>query len=244
MGNADIIASFAIVLLAAAVHASFQLSISVLTLLSGHALGRKSAQHRLLRLIGGFVGGAAIITVLLLTFAAFVLSVILPSTTHPLVWAASCGALVGVGISVWMFYYREQSDSTSLWVPRGFANYLGNRSKASKVTAEAFGLGMTSVIAELLFIFAPIVVAALVLIRLTPELQLLGIVLYSLVSLLPLCIVAFLISSGHKISRIQRWRELNKKFLQFSAGTGLIVLGAYIYVQEVIVTGVVALGGQ
>ncbi len=244
MGNADIIASFAIVLLAAAVHASFQLSISVLTLLSGHALGRKSAQHRLLRLVGGFVTGVAIITVLLLTFVAFVLSIILPTTTHPLIWAGSCGALIGVGISVWMFYYRDKSDSTSLWVPRGFANYLGNRSKASKVTAEAFGLGMTSVIGELLFIFAPLIVAALVLIRLTPDMQLLGVLLYGLVSLLPLCIVAVLIANGHKISRIQRWRELNKRFLQFSAGAGLIVLSVYIYTQEVIVTSVAAIGGQ
>ena len=244
MGNADILASFAIVLLAAVIHASFQLSISVLTLLSGHALGRKSAQHRLLRMIGGFVIGAAIVTVLLLTFAAFVLSTVLPSTTHPLVWAASCGALVGVGISVWMFYYQDRSDSTSLWVPRRFAKYLGDRSKSSKVTAEAFSLGMTSVVAELLFIFAPILVAALVLISLTPDLQLLGIALYALISLLPLVIVALLISGGRKISHIQRWRETNKKFLQFSAGTGLIVLSVYIYVQEVIVTSVSALGGQ
>lgn len=244
MGNADIIASFAIVLLAAAIHASFQLSISVLTLLSGHALGRKSAHRRLLRLVGGFTTGVATMTILLLSFVAFTLSVILPSPTHPLIWAASCGALIGVGISVWLFYYRDQHESTSLWIPRSFARYLGDRSKSSKIAAEAFGLGMTSVVGELLFVFAPIIVAALILIRLTPDMQLAGVLIYGIVSLLPMAIVAMLIASGHKISRIQRWRESNKRFMQFSAGAGLIVLSIYIYVQEVVVTGVAVVGGN
>lgn len=39
---------------------SFQLSVSVLTLLSGHALGRKTAHARLLRLTGGFIIGAGV----------------------------------------------------------------------------------------------------------------------------------------------------------------------------------------
>lgn len=244
MGNFDTFTSFAIILLAAATHATFQLSISVLTLMSGHALGRKSAHARLLRLTGGFILGAIIMTVLLLTFSAFVLSVFLPATTPALVWAAGCGALFGVGVSVWLFYYKNKEHGTSLWIPRSFANYLGNRSKSSKVTAEAFGLGLTSVIAELLFIFAPIVIASLVLIRLPLDQQLIGIAAYSLVSLLPLLIVGSLIGSGHKLSRIQHWREANKSFLQFAAGTGLLVLGAYIYVEKIVVTTIYALGGQ
>lgn len=244
MVSVDIISSFAIIALSAAVHASFQLSISVLTLLSGHALGRQAARHRLLRMVGGFVTGAALMTMLLLSFVSLILSVILPSVTPPAIWATSCGALVGVGLSVWLFYYRTRTTGTSLWIPRGFAKYLGDRSKASKITAEAFGLGLTSVIAELLFIFAPLIVAALVLIRLSPDMQLLGILVYGAISLLPLLIVGTLISGGRRISHIQKWREANKIFLQFSAGTGLIVLGAYIYVEEVVVAGVAALGGQ
>ena len=66
MGNFDIYGSFAIILLAALTHASFQLSVSVLTLLSGHALGRKTAHMRLLRLTGGFILGAGVMTVLLI----------------------------------------------------------------------------------------------------------------------------------------------------------------------------------
>ncbi|MDB5176593.1 MAG: rane protein of unknown function [Candidatus Saccharibacteria bacterium] len=244
MGNFDTISSLAIILLAAVVHASFQLSVSVLTLLSGHALGSKTAHHRLLRLTGGFIAGASVMTVLLLSSLSLILGTVLPSTTPLVLWAICCGAIVGVGISVWLFYYRDNHHGTSLWVPRGFARYLADRSKATKMASETFGLGLTSVIAELIFVFAPIVVASLVLIRLSPDYQLLGILLYSVVSLLPLFVVGALIGSGHKLSHIQRWRESNKRFLQFAAGSGLLVLGAYVYVEQVIVVGVAAMGGQ
>ena len=244
MGNFDTFTSFAIILLAAAVHATFQLSISVLTLLSGHALGKKTAHHRLQRLVGGFIVGASVMTVLLLSFTAFVLNVFLPDSTPGYVWAISCGALAGVGISVWLFYYNNREYGTSLWIPRGFARYLNDRSKASKAAAETFGLGLTSIVAEVLFIFAPVVIASLVLIRLTPELQMAGIALYGLVSLLPLLLVSALISGGRKLSRIQQWRESNKRFLQFAAGSGLMVLGLYVYVEKIVVATVAAAGGQ
>lgn len=189
MGNFDTTSSLAIILFAALIHASFQASISVLTLMSGHALGKKSSHSRVLRLTGGFVSGAGTMTVLLLSTVAFLLSQLLVHGTPFVLWALICGAMVGVGVSVWLFYYRE-ARGTSLWLPRHLADYLHNRSKATKQSAEAFGLGLTSVLAEVLFIFAPVVVASLVLIRLTPEFQLVGTLLYLVVSLLPLLIVS------------------------------------------------------
>lgn len=244
MATFDPISSLAIVLLAATIHASFQLSVSMLTLLSGHALGRKTAHMRLMRLVGSFILGAGIITVLLLTTTAFVLDVLLPVHTPLLVWAAYAGGAVGVGLSVWLFYFRRESG-TSLWVPRGFARFLGDRAKATKSSAESFSLGLTSVLGELLFIFAPLAIAALVLVQLSPDWQLIGILLYAAVSLLPLLIVGLLIGGGHKLSHIQRWRESNKNFLQFAAGSGLLVLGLYVYVERVLSVAIAStLGGQ
>jgi len=243
MANFDLLTSFAIIAFAALTHAGFQLSISVLTLLSGHALGRKTAHLRLMRLTGGFIGGAAAMTILLLSFTSFVLLRLLPDSTPLLLWAACTGAVAGVGLSVWLFYWRHE-QGTALWIPRAFANYLSGRSKATKNAAETFGLGLTSMTAELLFTFAPILVASLVLIRLSPAYQLLGILLYTAISLLPLLIVGLLIGGGHKLSDIQRWRETNKRFLQFAAGSGLLVLGAFVYVQQVMATAAAALGGR
>jgi hypothetical protein len=234
--------SFAIIIFAALIHASFQLSVSRLTFLSGHAIGRKTAHGRLLKLTNGFFFGVAVMTMLLLSFVALVLQHSFGSNVPMVAWAVGCGLLLGLGIAVWAFYYRRE-EGTSLWLPRGMARYLSERTKATKMTAEAFGLGLSSVMAELIFIIAPIVISALVLIQLEPVWQLAGIATYTLVSLLSLAIVNGLIGSGHKLSGIQRWREKNKRFLQFAAGSGLLILGFYVYVNQVVATTAFAYGG-
>lgn len=243
MGNFDTTSSLAIIALAALIHASFQVSVSTLTLMSGHALGKKTAHGRLLRLVGSFIGGVGVITLLLLSTASFLFSQLFPYGTPMLIWAMVCGAIIGVAVAVWIYYYKQQRG-TSLWIPRSIANYLNDRSKATKRPAEAFGLGLTSVLSEILFLFAPLLVASLVLIRLSPALQLTGIALYVVISLLPLLVFSAIIGGGRTLARIQRWRESNKRFLQFSAGSALFALGIYVYVEQVIVSGILALGVQ
>ncbi|HSW77708.1 MAG TPA: hypothetical protein VLG36_02835 [Candidatus Chromulinivoraceae bacterium] len=235
--------SFAIIIFAALIHASFQLSVSMLTLLSGHAIGAKAAKAKLLRLTNGFFFGVAVMTMLLVSFTAFIFQHSFGSTVPLMAWAVGCGLLLGLGVAVWAFYYRRE-EGTSLWLPRAMAHYLSDRTKATKQSAEAFSLGLSSVIGELVFILAPITISALVLIRLQPVWQLIGIAVYTLVSLLSLAIVNALIGSGHKLSRIQKWREDNKRFLQFAAGSGLLVLGFYVYVDQVVSVTAFAYGGR
>ncbi|HEX7483717.1 MAG TPA: hypothetical protein VF281_01050 [Candidatus Saccharimonadales bacterium] len=227
------IESLAIIAFAALIHASFQLSVSMLTLLSGHAIGSKTAHTKLLRLTNAFTLGVALMTMLLLSFFAFVIQYAFQAPIPTIAWVASCGLLLGLGLAVWIFYYRKEAG-TSLWIPRNLARYLSDRTKATKQSGEAFSLGMTSVIGELIFIFIPIVVSALVLVELDTTMQIFGIFIYIFISLLPLLLVNGLIGSGHKLSRIQQWREANKRFLQFSAGAGLLILGFYLYIDKVV----------
>lgn len=241
MINPDPVIAFTLLMFAAAIHGFFQLSISVLTLLSGHALGRKTAHKRLVNLSGAFILGAGVMTALLVSTFAWILSTPQTGTLLPALWTICCGVLFGVGVSVWLFYFSKHRG-TELWIPRSFATFLSDRAKHGQNVAESFGLGMTSVFGELLFVFAPMLVAALSLISLNPELQLLGLFCYCGLSLLPLLVVGVLISRGHKLSHIQRWRETNKRFLQFAAGFGLIALALYIYVEQVVTTTVMAPG--
>lgn len=238
----EIVSSLAIITFAALIHASFQLSVSVLTLLSGHAIGSKASHGRLLRLTNGFVFGVAAMTLLLLSFISLLFLHSFSGKIPLIAWASACGLLIGLGIAVWSFYYRRETG-TSLWLPRGIARYLTERTKATKHSAEAFSLGLSSVVAELIFILAPMVISALVLIQLAPVWQLSGIAIYTVVSLLSLLIVNALIGSGHKLSRIQRWREDNKRFLQFAAGSGLLILGFYVYIERVVTATVYSQGG-
>jgi hypothetical protein len=233
--------SFAIIAFAALIHASFQLSVSMLSLMSGHAIGTKTAHAKLIRLTSSFSLGVAIMTTLLLSFFAYILQYCFGNDVPAIAWAAACGLMIGLGIAVWAFYYRRNLG-TSLWIPRGMARYLSDRTKHTKLNTEAFGLGMSSVVGELIFIIAPITVAALALIPLEPGFQIIGIVMYIFISMLSLLVVNGLIGGGHKISSIQKWRESNKRFLQFAAGSGLLILGCYVYVDKVVAVSALAHG--
>ena len=233
---------FLIIVVAGLIHASFQLSISVLTLLSAHTIGAKRSHARLVLLSNAFTFGVAVATMLLVSFVAFVASQYVRLDNLIGLWVVGCGLLLGLGTAVWGFYYRKE-QGTTLWLPRPLARYLSDRTKATKQSGEAFGLGLSSVIGELLFIVAPIFVAALALVQLPSQWQVAGVLTYTFISLLTLLVINALIGSGHRISRIQRWREDNKRFLQFIAGSGLIVLGFYIYVDQVLTPSVMALAG-
>ncbi len=224
--------ALAIVALAALIHASFQLSVSVLTILSSNAIGAKKPTRKVIRLTSSFVAGAGVMTLLLLATIALIVLHVFGGQTPLLVWAIACGFMIGAGVAVWAFYYRHQKGTT-LWIPRSVARYLSDRTKATHDAAEAFALGMMSVIGELLFIIAPLFISALVLVQLSGPWQLIGIATYAVISLFTLISVWVCIGSGQKLSDIQRWREANKHFLQFAAGAGLIILGVFTYVYEI-----------
>ena len=225
----DTFTSLAVVAFAALIHASFQLSVGVLTLLSGHALSAKKSRVRLLRLTTSYTVGAGVMTLLILSFVSLVLLRSFGSSVPLLVWALACGLGLGIGIAVWLFYYRRGSKGTELWIPRAFATHLHDRSKATHYGAEAFSLGLTSVIAELIFIVPSVMISALVLLELNGMWQLVGIAIYTVISLLGLLIAWSLIGSGHSLARIHKWRVENKRFLQITAGGALIVLGFFVY---------------
>lgn len=244
MGAIEIISSLTIIGFAALIHASFQLSVSTLTLMSGHAIGKRTAHIKLVRLATSFITGVGVMTLLLLAATAFVFSRVFADGAPLLVWSVICGALLTLGIAVWLFYYRKQPKGTALWLPRNIASFLSERSKKTRNSGEAFGLGLTSVIAEILFLAGPIVASSLVLITLPEAWQLAGILLYTCLSMVSLFIVYILLGGGHGLGTIQKWRETNKQFLQFVGGGGLVILALYVYVDRVITTAVTAIGAQ
>lgn len=232
----DVVTSLAIVAFAALIHASFQLSVSVLTLLSGHSIGAKKSRARVLSLTASYVTGAGVMTLLLLAFVSLIFLHVFGIQVPLVAWSVVCGLVFGIGIAVWLFYYRKGKPGTELWIPRGFAKHLTERSKATHHGSEAFSLGLTSVVAELLFIIPCLTIAALVIINLPSGWQLVGLGIYTVISLAGLLLVWSLVGSGRSLSSIQKWREGNKRFLQFSAGSALVVLGFFVYVNEIMST--------
>ncbi len=234
--NFFLLSSFAIIAFSALIHASFQLSISILTLVSGHSLGRKTSHKRTLGLMSSLIIGIGVTTLLLLATATYSLSLAIWESINAerLVSAIVCGLLVGLGLSTWIFYYRK-GPGTTLWLPRSMAKFLSSRAKSTRSRVESFGLGMVSVIAELIFIIAPISTAAITIALLpSPSLQATGVIFYLVLSLLPLFIIFLAVGGGKKLSRIQAWRERNKGFLQFASGGSLLILAAFLFVDRVL----------
>lgn len=231
----QIIIAFSVIALAALIHTSFQLGISLVTLLSNHATGKKLSGKRVLRLVGSFLGGAMVMTALLIASFSYVASILYKDGVPASVWEFITGALAVVGIGVWIFYYRR-GDGTSLWLPRSLARHLSTRVQATTYSAESFSLGLTGVLAEIIFLFIPVSAASLAIISLPVAWQPIGLITYVVIASFSLFTICALIGSGRKLSQIQEWRESNKRFLQFVAGFGLFVLSGYIYVNQVIAT--------
>ena len=238
----DYATPFGIIALAALVHTSFQVGISMMTLISGHSLSAQRSARRTLWLVACFWVGAVIMTALLVSFAALIAIQVWAGTLPVLVWTIASGALLGLGIVVWLVYYRPNRAGTELWLPRAMARFLSHRTKATRDGAEAFSLGLTSILAELPFVAPLVFVASIAITTLPVAWQLPGLVIYVLIASFGLGIVLVLIGSGRRISTIQRWRETHKHFLQFVAGGGCIVLGFFIYVTYVIMPAVLAGG--
>lgn len=218
---------------AALLHASFQLSVSLLTMLSSHALGAKQPLKTLVSLTCAYILGVVVATTLLFSTLGYFATLFFSANQPTIVWTILASFTVAVGGTVMLFYFRKQ-NGTQLWLPRGFAEYLAKRAKSATQPEEAFALGATSVLSELMFILAPLGIAAFALARLTAWEQVGGLLAYVALTSLPLIIITCMLSTGKKISSIQRWREQNKHFLQYAAGSGLVVLGLYVFISEVV----------
>ncbi|MBS7346175.1 MAG: hypothetical protein KIG14_00475 [Candidatus Sacchiramonaceae bacterium] len=231
----DIWTIFAVLILAGLIHASFHLSVSVLTLLSGHTLSRERSHLKLVKLTTAFTIGAGLTNILLFCAIAFILQLFKVDASSPIIWTIIMGLLAGTGIAVWLFYYKKPSkkskvEGTQIWIPRDMAKFLNERARKTRHSAEAFSLGSSSILSELIFIIAPLITAIILSLQLpTPSLQLVGVLIYALTATFPLVAITILVSGGKSIAKIQLWREHNKYFLQLASSIGLLVMAIFLY---------------
>lgn len=226
-----------IIAFAGLLHASFQLGVALLTLLSGHSLGSHRSFRKLMRLNLAYLFGASVITALMFCAVAYLMLLTVGQNIE-LAWFALAILNIAIGISVMIFYYRR-SKGTGLWIPNAMAQYLNKRVKKTDHVAEAFTLGAGSVLAEFPFIVGPLSLAVLYTLTIgSADLQAQALIIYCSIALSPLIAIVALVGAGHKISHIQKWREDNKLFLQYCAGSGLVILGAFVFVDKFIGSGI------
>jgi hypothetical protein len=201
-------------------------------LLYRHSFGSTKINHLARRLIGSFILGVFLITLLIVATLVYMFGNLFYGSPDTLPEALLVSEIVvgtATALIIWFFYYRSGAG-TMLWIPRSWARFLTKRATKTKTPAEAFSLGMTSLIGELPFILVLMVTASSAIIALPLEWQFLAIATYTALSIAPLIIANLVSRTEYSISHIQRWREHNKTFLKIIAGCGLITLSAYLVV--------------
>lgn len=216
------------------VHSSYQLSVSVLSYMSGHALGQRAAKKRLVSLGAGYSLGVMAMIFLILISLVVATNTTTASHAYSLkiltVIVASVVPLIG--LFTILVYYRK-GTGTKLWIPRPFADYLMWRARKTKSSVEAFALGATTVVGELPFAIGPLLIAAVVIAYQHSSLWITYGGVYAVLSSLPIVMISLLMAWGISPARIQRWREQNKKFFQWTSGILLVLLTVFLVVLQI-----------
>lgn len=224
-------ASVGVVLLAAMIHATLQLSQGVLLLLYHASIGRH-IRTKTRRLASRYIMGVTLMVVLVLSALCFIISAITGGTMS-VGWLLVCvGILVGLAICAWFLYYRS-GKSTELWLPRSVVKFINQRAKVTTSNTEAFSLGLLVGFAEMPFSLVLMVVAANSILVLPQFWQVMMILAYALVTMTPLLVLRFGVRRGRTIVEIQKWRSRNKTFFRVLSGVGFLTLAVFLVAFEI-----------
>lgn len=244
------IESYAAVFLAALISATLQLGLGCLLLLYHASLG-KHIPKKTKKLASSFTMGFAVMAILLLASITFIIGNTV-KTLKPEIMGGLVGALVALAILAWLFYYRRDEKTgkmtlrdrilnkltadttTELWIPRPIAKTLSARARKTESNPEAFSLGLLACFAELPFTFVLFIIAAGAIITLKPLEQLLAVILFATITLLPLVILSIALKHSKTVVEVQKWRAQNKNFLRLISGLGYLALGLFLWAFKVL----------
>lgn len=215
-----------IVVLSAIIQATLQLGTSALLLLYHASLG-KHIKKRTRSLVSSYVLGTGVFTLLVLCTTAFMIAGLFSGALSTEWLTITVGVLLALAIIVWFFYYRS-GKTTELWIPKVIARYIDRRAKKTESNTEAFSLGLLTCFAEMPFTIVLVVVAANSVLRFEPIWQVVAVVVYTLIAVLPLLVMRLAIRRGQTVVDVQKWRVKNKTFLKLISGFGFLVLGLFI----------------
>lgn len=217
----------ATIILCGIVQASLQLSLGAMLLLYQSSLG----QHRRkkTRFLGrNFILGSAVITLLFVGALCYFIELTFGGTLSTLGLVITICMLLACALVMWTIYYRK-GDTTELWFPQSFTQFIKKKSRKCSDPVEAFSLGLLSTFAEMPLSLAVLIVAANSILSLTPNLQLGAAFAYPLLCVAPLALVKYKIRSGKNIAEVQRWRIKNKSFIRFVSGSSFAILAFFIF---------------
>lgn len=221
------------VILAALVHASLQVQLGALLLLYHASLG-KHVRKKTKTIVSSYIAGIGTLVFLGVAATCFLFDRYFGKALYPEEIVIVVSMLIAIAVIIWSFYYKR-GKSTELWLPRSVANYIDRRAKQTESNTEAFSLGVLTSLAEMPFTLVLMVVAANSILKLPIFWQLIAVVVYTVIAILPPTILRFAVRRGESIANIQRWRVKHKLFMRVLSGVGFLVLGLFLFAFEVLV---------
>lgn len=219
--------NIAIIFLAGLIQSSLQLSFGALILLY-HSSISKHYKKTTRRLSRSYVIGCGVMSFLSVGCTAFLISVLNQGAMSTRGLIILIGALLASALIMWFFYFRK-GDRTELWLPRSFARFISGRARKTNDPIEAFSLGVVSSFAEMPISIALYIVSANAILQLSGSLQIIGLVVFALLAIMPLVVLKIRMKTGRNVVDIQRWRVANKAFLKVISGFGFITLATTIF---------------
>lgn len=228
----EMVVPYGEVFLAAVIHSTLQLELGALLLLYHASIG-KHVRKKTKYLVSNYITGIGSLVFLSLAAIAFIFDRYFGEALYPEELMIIIGMLVALAIAAWFFYYRR-GRSTELWLPRSVARFIDRRAKATNSNTEAYALGLLTSLAEMPFTLVLFVVAANSLLKLPPLHQLIALVLYTVIAILPSIVMRLAIRKGQTVVDIQRWRVKHKTFFRLLTGAGFLVLAFFLFTFEVL----------
>lgn len=224
--------SLGVLFLTAIIQATLQLGQGAFLILYHASAGRHlTAKTR--NLSGSFVSGVGLATFFGLSATCFLLVYLAQGVLPDFLLISIIFILMLLAIFMWFFYYRH-GHTTELWLPKAAAKFVTSRARATRSNTEAFSLGVLTFILELPLSAVLLVMAANSILALPAVWQLLAILGFTLVSMIPLFVMQACFRTGRTVVDVQRWRLKNKNFLRLVSGVGFLVLAIFILAFEVI----------
>ena len=205
----------AILFVAMLIQALMQLTPGVFTLFYHYALGKNSANKADDLSLHFILGTITFIVIIWLLIYASIFTIFYDKVEpYPafLPWLMA-GIFLAESIASLFFYYRK-GKFTTLFIPRSIAKNLDSHAQKIKTRSDAFILGFFSGIPELIFTIPLYIISAIELMRFNFPLRPIFVIIYIIISIIPLFIIRTLYRHDHTLAKIEHTRIRAKLFIR------------------------------
>lgn len=207
------------------IFASLQLVPGTFSIFYHYALGKTNAKKADDQALSFILGAEIFVSIMLISIYTLIFTIFYNSIDFcpSIFFWIMAGIFCAEAIIIFLFYYRR-GKTTELFIPRRTAKTISTNSRKAKSRSDAIALGLFSNIPELIFTFPLYIISSVILLDTTAIPRALIIILYVLVSTIPLFAIRILYRTGHNLANITRLRAKLKPFFKLIIPTLYLLL--------------------